>query len=148
MNQPNYGPRPPLTTSTTIFRDLDFEEDGDPNALQDALLRALERNDMDGTPRKEQLFLRDDDSDDEDEDAEEDEHEEAPRAKKTPKETRPAKKARRGTTDVKDVRAAAKTWKASAAMKALLLRIALAHLQPTEPSAQENITGTGLRGPR
>ncbi|KAJ7154089.1 hypothetical protein C8R46DRAFT_1197092 [Mycena filopes] len=102
----------------TIFRDLGFEQDA--NALQDALLRVLERNDMDGT-RKEQLFLGDD-SDDEDEDGdedEEDEDDEEPRAKKTPKETRPAKKARRGTADDKDVRAAAKTWKASAAMKAL-----------------------------
>ncbi|KAJ7140444.1 hypothetical protein C8R46DRAFT_1135634 [Mycena filopes] len=59
------------------------------------------------------------DADDEDEDDEEDDDDEEPRAKKTPKETRPAKKARRGTADDKDVRAAAKTWKASAAMKAL-----------------------------
>ncbi|KAJ7018866.1 hypothetical protein C8F04DRAFT_1198425 [Mycena alexandri] len=79
----------------------------------DAMLRVLERNDMDGTPQ-EQLFLGDsDDSDSENEDGDE---EERPKKKK---DTRPAKKGRRTGADDTDVRSEAKAWKASAAMKAL-----------------------------
>ncbi|KAJ7711324.1 hypothetical protein B0H16DRAFT_1480431 [Mycena metata] len=91
--------------SITQFSGLGF--DNDANELENAMLRVLERNDMDGSA-KEKLFLgKSADSDDE---GEEDEEEE---------ETPPSKKSRRTGADDADVRVAAKTWKASAAMKAL-----------------------------
>ncbi|KAJ7662362.1 hypothetical protein B0H17DRAFT_1211969 [Mycena rosella] len=87
----------------TEFSDLGFAKDADD--LENAMLRVLERNDMDGSA-KEKVFLgKSADSDDEGEDEEE--------------ETPPSKKSRRTGADDADVRAAAKTWKASAAMKAL-----------------------------
>ncbi|KAJ6468183.1 hypothetical protein DFH09DRAFT_1481857 [Mycena vulgaris] len=89
----------------TEFSDLAFAPD--PDDFQNAMLRVLERNDMEGTA-KEKLFLgKSADSDDEGED--EEEEEEAP----------PSKKSRRTGADDDDVRVAAKTWKASKAMKAL-----------------------------
>ncbi|KAJ6484308.1 hypothetical protein DFH09DRAFT_1378056 [Mycena vulgaris] len=91
----------------TEFSDLGFAPDADD--LENAMLRVLERNDMDGSA-KEKLFLgKSADSDDEGEDEEEEEEEEAP----------PSKKLRRTGADDDDVRAAAKTWKASKATKAL-----------------------------
>ncbi|KAF8158764.1 hypothetical protein K438DRAFT_2026031 [Mycena galopus ATCC 62051] len=90
----------------TQFLDLDFSPDA--NDLRDAMLRVLERNDMDGTPKQKAFLGKSEDSDDEDED-EEEEEEKAP----------PSKKPRRTGADDADVRVAAKTWKASAAMKTL-----------------------------
>ncbi|KAJ7748210.1 hypothetical protein DFH07DRAFT_572949 [Mycena maculata] len=93
----------------TQFSDLGFSRDA--RDLAAAMLRVLERNDMDGTP-KPKAFLGKavkSDSDSEDEDEEEEEE-----------DARPAKKSRHATgADDHDVRAAAKEWKASSAMKDL-----------------------------
>ncbi|KAJ7776249.1 hypothetical protein B0H16DRAFT_1003478 [Mycena metata] len=99
------------TSAKTITQFSGLGFDKNPDDLQDAMLRVLERNDMDGTP-KEQLFLGDSDSENEDEEEEE-------RRPKRTKDARPAKKARRTGADDTDVRSEAKAWKASAAMKAL-----------------------------
>ncbi|KAJ7209149.1 hypothetical protein GGX14DRAFT_453214 [Mycena pura] len=85
----------------TRFSGLGFNKDADD--LEMALLRVLERNDMDGTPKAKLFLGKSEDSDDEGEEEEEEEEE---------------KTAGEGADDV-DVRAAAKAWKASAAMKAL-----------------------------
>ncbi|KAI0317215.1 hypothetical protein OF83DRAFT_167255 [Amylostereum chailletii] len=94
----------------TMFNGIGFAKDADD--LEGAMLRVLERNDMDGTP-KEKIFLGSSSSDsDEDENA--DDEEEEGRRQPPRKRTRIASGA-----DDADVRAAAKSWKASAAMKAL-----------------------------
>ncbi|KAJ7266456.1 hypothetical protein B0H12DRAFT_1216849 [Mycena haematopus] len=90
----------------TQFSGLGFSKDADD--LQFALLRVLERNDMDGTPKEKPFLGKSKDDDDEEED--EEDEEEAPKSKK---------KRQRTSADDADVRAAAKTWKASSAMKAL-----------------------------
>ncbi|KAJ7496203.1 hypothetical protein B0H11DRAFT_2276395 [Mycena galericulata] len=87
------------------FSSLGFDKDADD--LERAMLRVLERNDMDGTPKAKLFLGKSADSDDEEEEEQEEEEEESP-----------SKKGRTGADDA-DVRAAGKTWKASAAMKAL-----------------------------
>ncbi|KAJ7088229.1 hypothetical protein C8R43DRAFT_1050865 [Mycena crocata] len=97
----------------TQFSDLGFDKN--PDDLQDAMLRVLERNDMDGT-RKEKLFDgKAADSDEDESDADEADEERRP----TKNTQGPAKKPRRTGADDTDVRDEAKAWKASAAMKAL-----------------------------
>lgn len=92
----------------TQFSGLGFRKDAD--KLQSAMLRVLERNDMDGT-EKEKLFLgKSADSDDEDSDEDDSDEEE---------DEAPSRKNRRTGTDDAAVRTAAKAWTSSAAMKAL-----------------------------
>ncbi|KAJ7763335.1 hypothetical protein B0H16DRAFT_1527537 [Mycena metata] len=87
----------------TQFSDLGFDKD--PEDLERAILRVLARNDMDGTP-KEKMFL----GKSADSDSDEDDDDEEMEAQSTSNNTR---------ADDADVRAAAKSWKASAAIKAL-----------------------------
>ncbi|KAJ6480417.1 hypothetical protein C8R45DRAFT_1100989 [Mycena sanguinolenta] len=89
----------------TQYAGLGFHNDAE--ELQTPMLRVLARNDMDGTP-KEKLFLsQSNNSGDEDDEDEEEDEGSAPKNKRRPR------------ADDADVRAAAKAWKASAAMKAL-----------------------------
>ncbi|KAK7052634.1 hypothetical protein R3P38DRAFT_2861464 [Favolaschia claudopus] len=100
------------------FADMGFENE--PNEVSDAMLRVLERNDMNGTPKEKLILGKSADSDDEDDDADkENEGGEGEDDDERVKSHRPKKKARRSGADDVDVRDAAKTWKASKAMKAL-----------------------------
>ncbi|KAJ7630401.1 hypothetical protein FB45DRAFT_915395 [Roridomyces roridus] len=87
----------------TQYSGLGFDKSAED--LQSAMLRVLERNDMDGTV-KEKLFLgKSADSEEE----EEEEEEELPKKKKKSRQS----------ADDDDVKDAAKEWKASKAMKTL-----------------------------
>ncbi|KAK6971327.1 hypothetical protein R3P38DRAFT_3336786 [Favolaschia claudopus] len=114
------------TAAKTMMQFSGIGFDNEPNEVSSAMLRVLERNGMDGTP-KEKLFLgksadsddEEDEQEDEDSDNEEEEEEEEEEDKEREKSRRPKKKARTSGADDADVRAAAKTWKWSKAMKAL-----------------------------
>ncbi|KAJ7237426.1 hypothetical protein C8J57DRAFT_1727988 [Mycena rebaudengoi] len=96
-------------TSCARLRKLsDLRFDNDADDLESAMLRVLERNDMNGMSKEKVFFAKSADSDDKEEDEEEEEEEPA------------SKKPRRSgadDADDADVRAEAKIWKASAAMK-------------------------------
>ncbi|KAJ7080592.1 hypothetical protein B0H15DRAFT_856498 [Mycena belliarum] len=105
----------------TQYSGLGFDKN--PKDLQDAMLRVLERNDMDGTVKEKLFYGKSADSDEEsDEDSDNESDNEAGEStskRKSSADARPAKKPRKTSADDADVRAEAKAWKASAAMKAL-----------------------------